>query len=421
MKKLLILGATSNWIEIVKHAQNLNVLAYVTDYNKNAPAKKWADKSFLIDASDVENIASLIKDEDIDGVITGFSEKLLPFFLQICTATNKPCYLTDYNLDIMTNKKKFKALCRQNDIPVVEDYAVKIGRHEDNTHEDITFPVLIKPIDNAGGFGITIARNKEEFVSNYNKSMSFSKSGNVLVEKYMQSKEATIFYVIQNGQAKLTAMGDRHVQHFEKGLIPLPVAYTFPSKHLKEYEATLNDKVISMFEDIGMNNGMVFIQTFIEDGRCVFYEPGYRLTPSMEYKLIEHACGYNPMNMMIEQAVYGESNVDLDRLVNPHFDKNYCNITFLIKPGEIGTIKGVEGIKKLPNVIDMVLSYEIGDVIPQEALGTLQQVVARVFAFADTLDDLATLMYEVHKKFEVLSADGEDMLLPCFDVRELRE
>jgi hypothetical protein len=63
-----------------------------------------------------------------------------------------------------------------------------------------------------------------------------------------------------------------------------------------------------MFKSIGMTDGMIFIQTFVENGRFIFYEMGYRLTGSLEYKLMDKLLGINPLNMMIEFALTGKVN-----------------------------------------------------------------------------------------------------------------
>lgn len=413
-KKLLILGGIPLSKEVVKYGKQLGLKVYVTDYLENSPAKKVADKSFMTSTTNVEALSELIQNENIDGLITGFVDMLLPFYEKACKINNLPCYLEKHQIDILTDKIKFKKLCRDFAIPVVEEYFLNniTDNEQINTLE---FPVLLKPADNSGGRGITICRTLDQFYENYTKTISFSKTKQVLVEKYMQCKEVTIFYYIQNGNAYLTAMGDRHVQYFKDGLIPLPVAYTFPSVHLNEYERNIHPKVADMFHHLKMKDGIVFIQSFVKDGKCIFYEIGYRLTGSLEYKIIDHATGFNPMKMMLEYAITGQSNPSIKYLANPFFKKTYCNITFLANPGVIGSIRGVEQIKEMDQVLDIVLSYGVGDEIPQKALGTLAQVVARVFAYADTKIELISLMDNIHKEFYVLEQSGANMLLPVFD------
>jgi len=418
-KKLLILGGNNASNEIIKHAKQMGLEVYITDYLNDSPAKKNADKSFMVSTTDVNALAELIAKEKIDGVITGFIDMLLPYYQQVCELTGKPCYATKEQIEILTNKAKFKQLCHQFNVPVVEEYEFNLPLSM-NKIVDFSYPVLLKPTDNSGGKGIFICNSPDELIANYEKSLAFSPSKRVLIERYMTAKEASVFYLFQDGEVYLTAMGERHVKHFQDGIIPLPVAYSFPSLHLKEYQNTIHHRVVDMFKAIEMKNGMVFIQSFVENGKCIFYEIGYRLTGSLEYKLIAHACGFNPMDMMIHFALTGKmSNTDLGRLANPDFINPYCNITLLTKPGIVGKIHGVEDAKQISGVLDVFCSYKKGDEIPQKALGTLAQVIIRVFAFAKSKKELASLMDKVHRTISVYSPKGESLLLPVFNTEEL--
>lgn len=60
-KKLLILGANPETVSLVEKANSLGYYTIVTDYDPNAFAKKFASKSYNIDASDVEALVDLAK------------------------------------------------------------------------------------------------------------------------------------------------------------------------------------------------------------------------------------------------------------------------------------------------------------------------------------------------------------------------
>ena len=240
------------------------------------------------------------------------------------------------------------------------------------------------------------------------------------MERYIEGKEVTTFWLFRDGEIYLTALGNRHVKHNQEGVIPLPVAYTFPSVYLDKYQREVVPRVKEMLRSIGIKNGMMFMQCLVEDGNCIVYDIGYRLTGSLEYKLLDKVCGYNPLDMMIKFALTGSMyEGDLEALINPDFDQYAANITFLVKPGVIGKIIGVEEIKKVPGVIDAVLAHVEGDEIPESAIGTLKQIVLRAFAVAETKEELAKIIDKVHGLFHVYSDKGEDMLLSKFDIEEM--
>src|SRR5699024_9234208 len=150
-----------------------------------------------------------------------------------------------------------------------------------------------------------------------------------------------------------SGMGNRHVRHKEEGTIPLPVAYSFPSIHIKRYEKEVEPKVKEMLSSIGIKNGMMFMQCLVEDGECIVYDIGYRLTGSLEYILMEAIEGYNPLEMMIRFALTGKmADHSLEDKISPYWDKYGYNVSFLAMPGLVGKIDGLEDIKAMPGVVD---------------------------------------------------------------------
>ena len=110
-KKLLLLGGVRQACEIVKEAHKLGVVVYVTDNRTDSPAKKIADYSFMVDATDVDAVVELCKEQQIDGVITGFVDMLLPYCQQICEKLGKPFWGDAENIDMCINKVLILAYC----------------------------------------------------------------------------------------------------------------------------------------------------------------------------------------------------------------------------------------------------------------------------------------------------------------------
>ena len=134
-----------------------------------------------------------------------------------------------------------------------------------------------------------------------------SKTGKVLIEQYMDGREVTAFGPSKMATTIYQLLANRHVKHNQGiDVIPLPVGYTFPSVYLPKYRAEVEENCKRMFNHLGLKDGMMFMQCKIEDGTCYVYDLGYRLTGSLEYKILERVCGYNPLEMMICHALTGK-------------------------------------------------------------------------------------------------------------------
>ena len=103
----------------------------------------------------------------------------------------------------------------------------------------------------------------------------------------MDGREVTVFWTFQDGNYYLSALANRHVKHNQgDNVIPLPVGYTFPSVYLPKYRAEVEENCKRMFRYLGLKDGMMFMQCKVEDGTCYVYDLVYRLTGSLEYKIL---------------------------------------------------------------------------------------------------------------------------------------
>lgn len=422
-KRLLILGGSRISCEIVKKAQAMGIYTMVTDWYpiEKSPAKQIADEYFMVSTADIPAMVKLIRDKKVDGVMTGFTDSVLPYYAEICKEAGLPYYGTKEQFEILTNKNAYKKLCREFGIPVVDEYKLGVKDLDTDQINNIKYPVLVKPADNSGGRGVFVCKNKRELVSGYKKALEFSESKEIIVERFINGKEVTVFYTLQDGNVYLTGMGNRHIKHNQEDVIPLPVAYTFPSIHLNEYRKTVEPRVKAMFEYLGMKNGMVFMQCLVEDNVCVVYDIGYRLTGSLEYKLLEEVCAYNPLEMLIKFALTGSmADYSLEKKADPTWDRYACNVSFLVKPGIIGKIDGIEEILNIPGVIDATPAHVEGEEILDSAKGTLKQIVLRTFAIAASQKELEDKLNVIYKSLKVISVDGENMLLDGLDTDQLK-
>lgn len=421
-KKLLILGGDMLSADLIHTAKSMGVYTIVTDWydTERSPGKLIADKYYNISTHDISELSNLIKEECIDGVLTGFTDSTLTPYVELCDSLNLPCYINKKQVEITTDKNLFKSYCSKYNIPLIKEYNLEQPIDE-SLLKDIEFPVIVKPVDNSGARGIRICNNAQELRDNYEYALSFSQSKEVLVEQYVIGKEATAFYLAINGQYYLVAMGDRHTKVLHEGHIPLPVGYTFPSKYLNNFKEDLEPKFKSMFSDLDIQNGLIFIQSLITDnGKILPYEMGYRLTGSLEYKVTDHLYGINAAKMLIRYALT-ENMVDNERLsaIDIPNNKKAANITFHTDSGRIDKILGVDKIQSNPNVVDCKLFYNEGSEISSTKIGTLLQVVARVLLVADSSDELIATISDVVNSFDVISSDGNSLLLDTLNINQL--
>lgn len=414
-KRLLILGGMRISCEIVRKAREMGIYTLVADYNtiEDSPGKQIADEAVDLSVIDVNAVVEYIKTHDIDGVFVGFNDMLLPFYAEICEKTGLPCYGTKEQFEILIAKDKYKALCRQFGVPTIPEY--------DINDANIKYPVLVKPVDSSGSRGITICHNRQELETAVTAGKKASKAGKVLIERYMNGREVTVFWTFQNGNYYLSALANRHVKHNQgQDVIPLPVGYTFPSVFLPKYRTEVEENCKSMFRHLGLKDGMMFMQCKVEDGTCYVYDIGYRLTGSLEYKILERVCGYNPLEMMICHALTGKmGNDSIADKAMPEFKTPAFNVSCLCAPGTIAQINGTEEVKAFPEVEDVVIAHTPGETITEQMKGLLAQITVRILGSVNEKEQLLPIMQKIDDTIHIIGEKGEELLLPGIEYKDI--
>ncbi|MDQ2085655.1 ATP-grasp domain-containing protein [Herbivorax sp. ANBcel31] len=416
-KKLLILGGIAHSCVIVEKAKEMGITVYVTDYLENSPAKRIADKSFMVSTTDIEAIEELCKDESIDGIITGFIDSMLPFCYKACERMKLPFWGTKEQIDISINKDKFKKACKKNGVPIIQEYYLT-KEFTKNDLDKIEYPVLVKPVDNSGSRGVFICDNEVELKENYKKALAFSKSKNIIVEQYIKGHHVNMYYTLCDGEVYLSAMADRYVTYLDN-TAPLPKGLYHPSRYLKEYIETVNSCIKKMFLDLGMRDGLVFVQGFHTDKGFKIYEMGYRLNGGATYELIDACNGYNQLESIIEFSITGNmGNVEALKKTTPFFKTIAFNLVLSLLPGTITKVIGVDEVKNLPGVINFIMLHSEGDCLVSH--GTSAQIFAYVLINVDDTEHLEKILNKIKEKVKVLDEHGDNMLLDIFEAKELK-
>jgi biotin carboxylase len=411
-KTLAILGGTRIDCEIVEAAKNLGVKTVVISYDavEDSPAKQLADESVELSVSEVEAVAEYIRDNHIDGVMVGYSDTLLPWYVEICELAGLPCYGSRETIDIFTNKPLWKAECRRFGVPTAHDYDDRVLNSNEN---DISFPLFLKPARGSGARGTSIVRNKEELVAAWRKAEQVDPDRKVLVEQYLSGPELTVFWLFVDGEYYVYLLGNRHVKHNQEKTIPLPAGYTFPAKSLPDYLRDIAPNVRKMLRSLGVENGMMFMQCIMQDGIAYVYDIGYRLTGSLEYRLTKALSDYSPMDMLINFAITGRmtDDPDIERKVAEALHAPCFNISVLMEPGTIERFTGLKLVEKNPYVVASVKAHVEGETLPPEAKGELRQIALRILGIAPDAKTMEQVVLSLQNVVDIVSTEGDSLKL----------
>ena len=415
-KVLLVLGAIAALEDIIVRAKK-DYYVIVTDNVVGSPAKKFADESWMLSIDDVDGIVQKCREEGVDGVMNFCVDPGQKPYQQICEKLGVPCVAGFEQFDILTNKDKFKACCKQYGIATIPEYPL----NGEGDLDALEYPVMIKPADSRASKGLTICHSREEVPAAIEYALGFSKRKKVLAERYMKGcPEVQIKYVACDGEIFLTSTCDWHTAFKADGTRVYVDLIHYPSKLTSEYLATTNARVIHMLKSIGIRNGAVALTALYENGEFHFFDPALRMGGAQDWRIVRAACGIDISDMLINFAMTGSmGDVNEIRKIDGAFAKKHsCLQYFDLETGTIGKITGIEQCSTLPGVSGYLQCHEVGDTI--KGYGTTDNIAMRFILTCDTLDELIETMKQIRARIRVENTAGETMLIPPYDPELLR-
>lgn len=411
-KRLLILGGNVETASLVKKSRSMGVYTIVVDPNPDAPAKKHANESYEVDGLDVDGLYKLSKNLELDGILVGVADILVPSYQKLASMLNFPCYATNEIAKSLCFKDEFSIACKKYDVETIPAYEIDNESKVESLNEH-EFPLMVKPIDNGAGVGMSIAWNKNDLIESIKHALKNSAKGKFIIERYMTSDDILAYYTFKDGKAFLSAVADRITTKKQGDVSPVCIGAIYPSKHLNSYLQNAHPLMLNLFKGLNIQNGVLNIQYFVEDDKFYAYDPGFRLQGEAPHISINAVNGFDSREMLINFALTGSMGVD-DLSVRNDFNfrnKFTSTLWILLKAGKIAKINGLDDIRKNPSVISIIQRFEEHDVITNSMVGNERQVFARIYIMGNTFIELRNKIKWVNDTLEILDSSGTDMIV----------
>lgn len=416
-KKLLILGGNPETIPLVEIANSMGIKTIVASARHTDPAKSYAWKAYDFQGLDAGAVIKIAIDEHVDGVLVGVADILVPIYCKVCKALNLPCYATQQIVDVFSYKDVFKATCERFGVHGIPEYYLDENLNREDL-DKIVYPVMVKPVDNGGGVGMTVANNEEELKAGVAIALEESHVRRFIVEKYMQCDDMGMYYTFKDGYCSASCIYDRYTTDEQPALSRVCLGGTYPSKHLDGYFERMHPNVVRLFKEIGIKNGVLMLSAFYENGEFYVYDTGFRLQGEAPHLLIKAIYGFDQREMLIRFALTGsEGEMDLETAGDARLGGKWAStLWFLLKEGKIKSITGLENIASDERVIDNVQRLHEGDIVLREWIGNEKQVLTRLYFVCNSKKELADALKYYMDKVKVTDDEDNDMALKGFDV-----
>lgn len=418
-KRLLILGG-SMWKEAIEqYARENEIVLIATGNNRGAGIFDIADECYDVDSTDIVAMKKLIVEQSIDGVYMGGSEPVISAACVYINELKLPCYCTTQQWQNLQNKNNFKKLCRDFELPVVPQYDASYEELS-KLSQTIDYPVITKPTDGCGSSGFSICNNLSELKDGYNKAQKASSTGGVLIEKLVKNSAVVVFYTASNGKLYFSGIEDKYPVRFSGRDSFVGGAFVFESKRKEIFRHNYESKIQRMFNSIGIKEGSIWIEVFVDGDNYYFNEMGYRYGGSVSIYPVDYFYGYNQVAADIYYSLTNESCIEgFPSLISDDIPrkKHYCVYPIILRGGVVNKVIGFDNILRISTVVAVPSGMKIGKKIEDSA--TFSQTFALLHFVFDTKEEFNDTIRTALKDLCVIDENGENMILSMFSPEEV--
>ena len=352
MRKLLVLGASRLQLSCIIKAKAMGLFVGVVDLNPEAPGVKLADIFFECSTNDTDKILQIADEFNPDGIMTLATDMPMRSVAKVAEKYNLSAISYDVAMKA-TDKVEMIKCFKSHNVPHPW-FEIVHSEHELNVAiADKPTPYIIKPNDSSGSRGVILVTNKNESVNAFHYSLSYSKSGAVLVEEYMKGPEVSVEIIVCEETVYILAVTDKLTTgspYF------VEMGHSQPSQLSEETIQLIKKAATDAVKAIGINNSPAHVEIIVTDDGPKLVELGARLGgDNITSSLVPLSTGVDMVEACIKLALGEPPDLNI---------KHTKGAAIRYFQTEKGLFNGVDGVDKAVNnscIKELTVVKQIGE------------------------------------------------------------
>lgn len=397
---MLLLGGGHAEIPLIQAAQSLGWYVITTGNAREGLGHPYADKNVFADFSDKDAMLELARSEGVQAVCSGCNDFALLSTVYVCEKLGLPghdSYATSLEIH---HKDKYRALATRLGIPTPRALVVRSAADFEAAIAQLSFPIIVKPVDLTGGKGIHRAANADEARTAYKDACSRTRQDHIVVEEFVQGTNHGFSAMLVKGKVAF-AFADNEQYYINKYMVS---GANSPSTSSGKTLAMLREYSERIAQELHLVDGILHIQ-YIEraDGTPVIIEICRRPPGDLYIKFVKYATGIDYPRFIV-MAETGEDISSIADVPTQGFWLRHCIMADCqagerTASGDIceGIVRDVTFAFEIQgNIVEKFLWYKPGEVITDKLTYKAGIVFFKFDSLAE-MQDKTTRMTELAK------------------------
>ena len=314
MKKVLVLGGGADQIDLILDLKSRGYYTILIDYYENPIAKPYADEHLQVSTLDQDLVLKIAQQKQVENIITACTDQALLTVSYVAEKLNFHTQFTYEQARNVTNKLYMKRIMWDAKIPTSK--FVDICNLSEGI-KDLKFPLMVKPADCNGSFGVRKANTKDELQMFFDNASNASRTHRVIVEEFKEGIEVGIDCYILNGKAHILMCGQVNKKKINDSV--LLIFQTFIPAIISE-KAMQNIQWIAdhIAQAFHLDNTPLLIQTLVDGDEVNVIEFAPRIGGASKHRTIKIKTGFDILHANVGCVLTGEVP-DIKVMDNPYY------------------------------------------------------------------------------------------------------
>lgn len=352
MKKLMIVGASQLQLPAIRRAKELGYCVAVADYDPTAVGIPFADEYFNVSTIDEAGVCEATRKFGAHGIMTLATDMPMRSVAYTCEQLGLPG---------ITYQTALKATDKGEMIRAFEAHGVAHPRYRiisqpwqwETIREEVSYPCISKPTDNAGSRGVTLIRGEDELQQAIAYSSRNGRSGTVIIEEYMRGQEVSVEIVVCHGVVHILQITDKlttGAPHF------VEMGHSQPSRLCAPDLLAIRDLATRAVAAIGIDNSPAHVEIMLTEDGPKMVELGARMGGDcITTHLVPLSTGIDMIRATMAISLGEEPDL------TPKWERGAAIRYFRAPAGEISAIRHPESAQTIPGIREITFTKNIGE------------------------------------------------------------
>lgn len=397
MKKILIIGASNLQLPAIIKAKELGYFVGVVDYNPKAVGILYSDAFFEVSTIDIDGVTNVAKTFLPDGIMTIATDMPMRSIAKATEAIGLPGISLETAVKATDKGEMIKAF-EANNVEHPWFYIIVDESDLAKFRDNISFPCIMKPTDNAGSRGVVLVHDYNELLNEYEYSKKESRSGTVIIEEYLEGSEVSVEVMVIDGDPFILQVTDKLTTGFPHFV---EIGHTQPSALRAEDIDDIKDLACRAIKAVGIETGPAHVEIMLTDKGPKMIELGARMGGDcITSHLVPLSTGIDMIKATIELACGKMPDIEVK------YHKGAAIRFIQTDEGIIEEIGNIEEVKQKEGVKEVTLLKKAGD-----KAGKIQSSIDRigyVITQADNACDAARLCEDAVNDISIVISNSNE-------------